>query len=138
MKTGTHPMIKIFLVLFGIGAIYYGIDALRSDSSNWPSVEATIASSRYSASSSDPLNNYEVEYAYQVNNTLYSGYFKNDSNLQTGNKITVYYDPKSPSTSVRSRGEMVLSGVLGILLGLVCLGGLGWGEIKARMTNQPK
>jgi hypothetical protein len=134
MKPKTHPAIKIFLVIFGLAALVWGISALRSNSSSWPAVKAAIVSSRYEGGKD--LNSYHVTYAYQVGNDHYSDTFDNSSDdYQPGDEITVYYDPASPGTSITSPGEAEFLGVIGLILGFVCVGGIAWEEFKTRRTS---
>jgi hypothetical protein len=134
MKPKTHPAIKIFLVVFGLAAIVYGISALRSNSSSWPAVKAAIVSSRHEGGK-DTLS-YHVTYQYQVGNNQYSDTFDDSlDEYKPGDEITVYYNPASPGTSITSPGEAELLGVIGLVLGLVCVGGMAWGEFKARRTG---
>ena len=132
MSKTTSIVIKIFVVLFGLAAIYYGMSMLQSNSSSWPSVKATVSSSQYSNSSSD----YEVTYEYQVGADKYSGTFHNISKYQSGTEVTVYYDPKSPGSSVSSPGDAEMYGFIGILFGLFCVGGVGWEWIKPILANR--
>ncbi len=134
MSNVTSLIIKIFVVVFGLAFIVWGIDALRSDTSSWPSAQAKIVSSF-------PTNNgtsYHETYEFQVNNTQYSGTIDNVNKSSPGAEITVYYDPASPGSSITSQGEMVLAGIAGILLGLVCVGGIAWEAFKSITANRQK
>jgi hypothetical protein len=138
MKPKTHPAIKFFLVVFGLAAIVYGISALRSNSSSWPAVKATIVSStrESSGSGADVEISYRVMYQYQADGVQHSDAFTSSSDeYRPGDEIIVYYDPASPGSSITSPGEVELLGVIGLGLGLVCVGAMVWEEFKSRRTN---
>ena len=131
MKTKTHPVIKVFMVVFGLAAIVWGISALRTDTSSWPAVQAKIVSME----AGDGLN-YSGMYEYQVDGVTHSGSYRGSDRLSKGDEITVYYDPASPGSSITSPGEMGLVGVIGLALGLFCVGGIGWEQIKSIAANR--
>ena len=137
MKNIGSLVIKIFVVVFGLAAIVWGISLLRSNSSSWPSAQATIVSSRISLSGNPKdKTKYEVWYEYNVDDERHSSSFTSDSEYRPGEEITVYYDPTSPGFSITSQGEAEGLGVIGILLGLLCVGGIGWEGIKSIVANR--
>ena len=135
MKNKTHPVIKIFLGVFGLVAIVWSIGALQTDTSSWPSVQAKIVSS---STTSNELSHDET-YEYQVNNVRHSGSFYNDADWhRPGDEITVYYDPTSPGSSITSPGEMMFLGIMGLAFGIFFVVGVGWEEFKSIAANRQK
>jgi hypothetical protein len=132
MKNKTSLVIQILVVVFGIASIIGGIDALRSDTSGWPSVQAKILAP---VTTGDGIT-YTGMYEYQVNNTRYSDSFSGTDNYVPGQEITVYYNPSSPGSTITAQGEMGFLGIVGVLFGVFCVGGVGWDMVKARVTHR--
>ncbi|MBI5300886.1 MAG: DUF3592 domain-containing protein [Chloroflexi bacterium] len=131
-NTTTSLVIKIFVVVFGVAIIVWGLDALRTNTSSWLSVPAKILAP---VSAKDGIY-YSGMYEYQVGNTRYSDSFNGTDKYEPGQEITVYYDPSSPGSTITSRGEMTFNGIVGILFGLFCVGGVAWDTIKPMVAKR--
>jgi len=141
MKKKSSLVISILLLIFGVYCIYYGIGLVQSNSANWPSLQGSVISSRVDFSTSNDVTDYyvDVTYAYSVDGANYSSSFKTASQAtqsdaeqdmrayRPGAAVTVYYNPKDPSSSTTSPGEMELTGVGGLIAGIFFLGAGGWG-----------
>jgi len=134
----TSLVIKILVLLFGVAMIVTGVGALQSNSASWPSARAKIVSSTLHSSGNSSNNSaYDITYDYQVDGVQYSGAFTSD--LETYRKedaLIIYYDPNSPGNSITSPGEMETYGIIGILFGLFCVGGIGWDGIKSMLAKR--
>jgi hypothetical protein len=132
MKSKRSIFFNIFVVVFGLAAMIMGIIAMQSKSASWPEVPGQIVSSEISNSNSDELSTYDSTYKYMVGSTEYSSSSNSSTERVPGEQITVYYDPDDPSTSVLSRGETELTGVIGFAFGLFCVGGVAWEVFKSK------
>ena len=141
MKTKSSLVINILLFIFGGYCIYYGVSLVTSNSANWPSLQGKVVSSQVNSHTSNDEEQYyvDVTYAYTAGGADYSSSFttsdqatqsdaENDMrSYRPGSDITVYYNPKDPSSSTTSPGSMELWGVVGLIAGLffVVVGGRG-------------
>jgi hypothetical protein len=149
MKKRSSLVISILLLAFGGFSIFYGIDLARSNSANWPSLPGKIASSWVQATYGEDTDDYyvAVTYTYNTGGADYSSSFNTSSrtfesdaqadlvNYHPGSEITIYYDPKDPSRSTTSPGEMEFTGVIGIIMGIVFLG-MGGNGIRAYFVGK--
>jgi hypothetical protein len=149
MKKRSSLVISILLLAFGAFSIFYGINLARSNSANWPSLPGKIASSRVEATYGEDTTDYyvAVTYAYTTGGADYSASFNTSNrafesdaqadlvNYHPGSEITIYYDPKDPSRSTTSPGEMEFTGVIGIIMGIVFLG-IGGNGIRAYFVGK--
>ena len=140
MNPKTSLVIKIIVFVFGLVLLVTGFNFLRSNSSNWPTVQGQVTSSVKRFQPSNSLDNpgYDVTYTYQVNNTKYETTDKMDDQPVNGAAIKVYYDPSDPHTHVLSPAEDTFSVIIGMIFGLICIGGIGWGWIKALVVKKNK
>lgn len=136
MSKTTGCIMKGFMWVVGIASLVYGIYFLMMDTSNWLTVEAVVTSSR--EVSTDDLGNttYETRFDYQVEGVKYSGYINEYTQYNKGDRLTRYYDPNDPGSTLASQGEMGFTGCIGVVFGLFCIGAMAWGAIKARRQVQ--
>ena len=134
---------KVFLVLYGFGAIALGIGSygLKSNSANWTGVEAQVVSSEYDSSNSSEgsgSNNIKITYKYVVGDTTYFSSDYDSTEKPAGEKITIYYDPNRPDVSTTTPGSFEFSGLFLLATGLFCVGSVVWGPIKSLVSNRKK
>lgn len=132
MSKTTGCILKTFMWIVGIGSLVYGIYFLLTDTSMWPAVQAEVVSCKPVTSDDLGDTTYNTEIEYEVDGVKYSGYFNDYTEYAKGERITVYYDPKSPSSTITSQGEMGFLGCVGALFGLFTIGSMAWGAIKSR------
>ena len=123
---GGRWFLRLFLGIFlmiGLGMLILGVSKIMTakDSETWPSKEGTVLESKISINSSDDGTTYgaDVTYEYKVNEKTYEGDKVTVSEVSTGsrgrarnivnrypvgNKVTVFYDPDDPETSVLETG----------------------------------
>jgi len=130
-------IVKIFVVVFGIAALIVGVKYLGVNAADLKSVDAEVVSVSEELADDSGTSSYTVTYTYTVDGIGYQSNYSSYSDVQQGEKITVYYDPASPAESYQSQGESTYVGIMGILLGLACLGGMGWEAIKS-IRNKSK
>ena len=118
--------VKIFVLVFGIASFVMGMKNISADSSALIDVEAQIMSVSKELADDSGTSSYTVTYQYTVDSIDYQNDYSSYSEVSQGEKITVYYDPESPAESYQSKNESKFVGIMGVLLGLVCVGGLGW------------
>ena len=135
MKTRSSLVISILLLLFGLGSLYYGISALLTNSSKWPTVLGKVTSANVNFSSDSNGTNYYVyvAYAYTVNGTEYTGSYptanrstSSDAQKDLQTIVKIYYDPNNISNSTNSPGDMLVTGLIGLAAGLFFIGAGGW------------
>jgi hypothetical protein len=124
--------VKIFTIIFGIAALVMGIKLLLVNTSSLTAISAEIVSISKNYADDTDTSSFDISYTYQVNGIDYQSNFSSSTEYSQGEMITVYYDPKSPETAYSSPTESKFLGVVGVILGLVCVGGTGWGMIKSR------
>lgn len=132
MSKTTGCIMKAFMWVVGFAALGYGIYFLTVDTSNWPQVEAVVTSSTQSTSDDVGNTTYNTSYEFEVDGVKYQASVNDYTEYAKGDKITVYYDPNDPSTTITSQGEMGFLGCVGVLFGLFAIGSMTWGAIKAR------
>lgn len=132
MNKTTGCIMKTFTWLAGIAALVYGIYFLTVDTSKWPQIEAVVTSSQKSTSDDNGDYTYNTSYEFEVSGVTYQASNNDYTEYAKGDKITVYYDPNDPSTTITSQGEMGFLGCVGVLFGLFTIGSMAWGAIKAR------
>lgn len=135
MKKGKGLGVKIFVVVFGLAAFIVGVKYLGVNSGNLTSVEAEVVSVSEELADDSGTSSYTVTYTYLVNGVSYQNDYSSYSEVTQGEKIIVYYDPKSPAESYNTKGESKFVGIMGVLLGLGCVGGTGWGAIKSKLGS---
>ncbi len=138
MKNTTSCILKAFVIVAGLASLILGIKYTFLDTSAWPAVQAEVVSSSFRITDDQGNDTFNVSYAYQVDDTQYSGTYSSYEALYPGDRITVYYDPRSPGTSITSKGELFFLGIIGLLFGLFCLGSLGVGALKSIFKNSKK
>ena len=154
-------LVRGFLGVFlavGLGLIFSGVSNMMTakSSESWPSVQGVVLKSKVSVDNSGDGTTYgaDVIYRYKVSGESYKGDKVTISEVSTssrnrarkivkryrkGKKVTVYYDPGEPKTSVLERG---LSGSswfmpgLGSLFFLVPLGILIYVEKEYRKEER--
>jgi hypothetical protein len=132
MSKTTGCIMKTFTWVAGIAALVYGIYFLMMDTSKWPQIEAVVISSVEGMSDENSATTYDTYYEIQVDGIKYEDSINGYTQYNKGDKITVYYDPNDPTTTVMSRGELGFLGCVGVLFGLFTIGSMAWGAIKAR------
>ena len=137
MSKTTSFILKAFMWVIGIASLGYGIYFLSVDTSNWPKVDAVVTSSKAVGTDSNDLTTYETYYEYTVDGAKYSDSIHDSFQYTEGDKITVYYDPKDPASTIMSQGEMGFTGCIGVFFGLFVIGSMAWGAIKARRKTGP-
>jgi hypothetical protein len=136
MSKTTGCIMKGFMWVVGIASLVYGIYFLSINTSNWPQVQAVVTSSRAGTTDDAGNVNYETWFDYEVEGVKYSGYINEYTQYNQGDKLTRYYDPKDPDSTITSQGEMGFTGCIGVVFGLFCLGAMTWGAIKARRKTE--
>jgi len=129
---------KGFMWVVGIASLVYGIYFLMQDTSNWPKVEAVVTSSRAGTTDDTGNTSYQTSFDYEVNGVKFTSTINDYKQYTKGDTLTVYYDPKDPTTTISSKGELGTTGCIGVVFGLICLVGMTWGVIKSRRkTDTP-
>ena len=136
MNKTTGCIMKTFTWLAGIASLVYGIYFLTVDTSKWPQVEVVVTSSKEGLSDDYSNSTYDTYYEFKVDGVTYQDSINSNTEYAAGDKITVYYDPNDPSTTITSRGEMSFLGCVGVLFGLFAIGSMAWGAIKARRKTE--
>lgn len=134
MSKTTGYIMKAFMWVIGFAALGYGIYFLSINTSNWPQTEAVVTSSERSTSDDSGNYTYNTSYEFEVDGVMYEASVNDYTEYAKGDKITVYYDPNDPSTTITSQGEMGFLGCIGVLFGLFAIGSMTWGAIKARKS----
>jgi len=117
----TFP-IKVLILLFGLAMIYWGVAELRSNSSEWPSVEGQVISAEENSSYGESTStDYKIIYEYQIGAEKYTGYYTYFEARPAGEKTTVYYDPTSPGDSVYSPEKKNWQAFWGLVFGFGCV-----------------
>lgn len=137
MSETTGWIMKTFMWVIGFAALGYGVYFLMMDTSNWPQIEAVVTSSEQSTSDDTGNYTYNTYYEFEVDGVKYEASVNNYTEYAKGDRITVYYDPNDPSTTIMSQGEMGFLGCIGVLFGLFAIGSMAWGAIKARRQAVP-
>jgi hypothetical protein len=127
--------VKIFILVIGIASFVMGVKNMSVNSSALIGVEAQVVSVSKELADDSGTSSYTVTYKYAVNGVDYQDDFSSYSEVPQGEKVTVYYDPKSPAESYQSQGESKSVGVMGVILGIVCVGGIGWEAIKSKRKS---
>ena len=132
MSKGTGLILNILLLFLGVIFVYSGIDAIRSNSSNWPAANAKISGVELSTTTDSLGVKLEAAtYDYAVNNKSYSHTINTDKGTyHVGDKLTVYYDPSDPGESELTHGEMGFFGFFEIALGILAIVYAGWKIFK--------
>lgn len=114
------PLIAIVFIPLNILMIAYTAKKFRNASAslNWPSVGGIVDLMEDNSYETDDgmIYRYKMAYSYTVNEQLYTGKSIDDNdssivdtkksllnilyNYSLGTKVTVYYDPEDPATSV--------------------------------------
>jgi hypothetical protein len=131
-----NPLLKNgLLALAGLALFIFGLTSLGSNSQNWPGVQGQVTTV---IRETDQNGNYtyQISYNYQVDGVEYDGSFTNSNERQSGEAITIYYDPADPRTSILSPGEREWQVWGGILGGLALLGWGGWEIVKLQRKHQ--
>ena len=136
MSKTTGCIMKAFTWAVGIASLAYGIYFLTINTSNWPQVEAVVTSSREGLSDENSSRTYDTYHEIEVDGVKYEDSINGYTQFNKGDKITVYYDPDDPSTTITSRGELGFLGCVGVLFGLFAIGSMTWGVIKARRKTE--
>ncbi len=150
-------IIRIVMVLFliiGILTSFYGVYVIQKSmqSKNWPNTEGIITNSKievnertiHKAKITETKTYYEpnVTYDYEIegvsylSNKIFLGQYSSTSynyasdiisKYSVGKKVTVYYDPKDPSTAILESG-ISLRNFIALLTGLafIVVGILGY------------
>jgi hypothetical protein len=138
MKNILTLTMKALILLFGLAMLYWGVDNIRSNSSEWPSTDGQIISavenSYYDSTSTD----YKITYEYQIGANKYTGSYNYFETSPTGEKTTVYYDPASPGDSVHFPGDMEWQAFWSLLFGLGCVGWVVLDVFKAFSGKKPE
>lgn len=132
MSKTTGYIMKAFMWVVGFAALGYGIYFLTVDTSNWPQVEAVVTSSQESTSDDIGNSTYNTSYEFEVDGVKYQASVNDYTEYAKGDRITVYYDPNDPGTTIMSQGEMGFLGCVGVAFGLFAIGSMAWGALKAR------
>jgi hypothetical protein len=138
MKNVASWGVKLFTLAFGIGSLIFGTQALFSNSSNWPGVQAEVLSVSNGTIDDSGSESYNVEIKYVVDGNEYTDTFSSSTEYSRGDQVTVYYDPQSPDSTVSSPGEAEFLGIVGILFGLFVFGSFGWGALKTWLAKRKK
>jgi hypothetical protein len=131
-----NPLLKnALMALAGLALFIFGLTSLGSNSQSWPSVQGQVTTV---IRETDDNGNYtyQTSYSYQVGGVEYEGSFTNSTEHQSGEAITIYYDPADPSTDILSPGEREWQVWGGMLGGLAFLGWGGWEIIKLQRKQQ--
>jgi len=137
MKNILILTMKVLILLFGLAMLYWGIDDLRSNSSEWPSVDAQVISSVENSPYGDSTStDYKITYEYQIGAEKYTGSYTYFEAHAVGDKTTVYYDPTSPDDSVHSPGETEWQAFWGLAFGLGCVVWVVWDVFKSLRGKQ--
>ena len=129
---------KTLILLFGLAMLYWGVDGIRSNSSEWPSVEGQVISSEEISYFDSTSTNYKIIYEYQIGAEKYTSSYTNFEARPAGEKTTIYYDPASPWDSVHSPEEKGWQAFWGLVLGFSCSGWVVWDGFKAFRGKRPE
>lgn len=116
----TFP-VKILVFVFGLAMIYWGVEGLLSNSSEWTNIEGQVISSVEQSYTDSNSSDYKITYEYQVGTEKYTGSYTHYAALPVGGKTAVYYDPAAPEKSVHSPEEHGWQSFWGLLFGLGCV-----------------
>lgn len=115
-----------FLALLTSAGIFFitvGVWTILFNSRSWPAVEAEVIRSEYVVPLDYELNpGYDVHFNFGVNGQTYNSMINMPAEKFPGEKITVYYNPESPETTILTSGELEWHGLGSLVLGLVFLG----------------
>ena len=134
MKNIGSTIMKGFIWVVGFASLAYGIYFLSINTSDWPQVEAVVTASGESMTDDTGNSTYNTSFEFEVDGVKYEASVNDSTEYAKGDKITVYYDPNDPSTTIMSQGEMGYLGCIGVGFGLFAIGSMAWGAIKARRT----
>lgn len=99
-------LVLVFLIWFGCAVVFLAVGAFALEAPRYHGLARTGVATKGVVVAKEPENHSFIRYSYHVNQQEYAGVGNAGGinppfeNLNLGDTVTVYYDPKNPGSSL--------------------------------------